>query len=464
MSLFLSQLNFIYSDPDLNISYSRGPWSDEGLNTCQIRNFIHSNDLTLSKSDNFVKTPMFGSILYLPYKLFGTSQSIGRLTILILCVLSMLFISKINNYFKKLITLVIPFVLFQYHIFHFTHFSMAEILSTISIFIGLIFLYRSMGSKKENKSNTLLACLFLSISYFLKIQFLYIIFLFPTFLILLLILSKFIDISFDFSLKKLIKNHIYYIILFGLIYLTCWYIPNKELLDYVMTNQTTGRFIEFQELNIKGVILDFLITFYNKTLYVNELKVFFFTFCLAIIIGTTFLFNKSSKKNFKILFLLALAWFIIETHKFSMLYLPNRYLISFYFSMGLIICLTALECFHLFKAQQKNIAFFVLPYSISLIFLLLFNGLFYTKALNRRTYQISKISSQLKNYDFKDRPIIGAWAPAISWETTAKSYPIWNNYFNYTEIIKNYSPKIIVLEPNETTIYNTFKYFSRPPE
>lgn len=455
--LFISQLNFIYSDPDINISDSRGPWSDEGLNTCQIRSYSQNNELLLDSSDNLVKTPLFGLILYMPFKAFGTSQPVGRLSVLIISILSILLISRINNYFKKLAFLLIPVVFFQYHIYHFTHFSMSEMPSTLSIFLGVTFLYLGISANNNKNSNLFVSALCFSISYFLKIQFLYVAMIAPVFLLLILLLSKFTEIQSFKSLKKTFKLFFFYLILFGIIYILCWYFPNKELLEYVMDNQTTGRFIDLSSLNFKGVILDFLHTFYDKTIAVTELRAFFLTFCLATLIGILLLLKKSINKNFKILFLISLSWFIIETHKFSMLYLPNRYLVSMYFSMGLIICITILECYQLLISKQKNKAFLFIPLSISLVLIISINTFFYFNSINRRTYQISKISQELKKYDFQGRPIMGAWGPAISWETKTNSYPIWDNYFNYRQIISKYNPKLIVLETNDTIIYKNLE-------
>ena len=57
--MFSLTVPFLLADPDIDISSSRDANTDEGLNTCQIRNFVNHNDLTLQKSDNFVKTPLF---------------------------------------------------------------------------------------------------------------------------------------------------------------------------------------------------------------------------------------------------------------------------------------------------------------------------------------------------------------------------------------------------------------------
>ena len=43
--VILTQVPFVSSDPDFNISESRDANTDEGLNSCQIRNFVNHGDL-----------------------------------------------------------------------------------------------------------------------------------------------------------------------------------------------------------------------------------------------------------------------------------------------------------------------------------------------------------------------------------------------------------------------------------
>ena len=60
---FSLQIPFIKADPDIQISWSRGANTDEGLHASQIRNLINHGNLGLQESDNFIKTPLFGAFL-----------------------------------------------------------------------------------------------------------------------------------------------------------------------------------------------------------------------------------------------------------------------------------------------------------------------------------------------------------------------------------------------------------------
>ena len=75
---FSLQIPFIKADPDIQISWSRGANTDEGLHASQIRNFINHGKLGLQESDNFIKTPLFGVYLFAPIALFDSSLSVAR--------------------------------------------------------------------------------------------------------------------------------------------------------------------------------------------------------------------------------------------------------------------------------------------------------------------------------------------------------------------------------------------------
>ena len=81
--LLALHLPFLMSDPDPVVSeLSRGPWTDEGLNTIQVRNFINHGYLSLSECDNLIKTPFFGFVLVPFYSLPGTDIWVGRAVVL----------------------------------------------------------------------------------------------------------------------------------------------------------------------------------------------------------------------------------------------------------------------------------------------------------------------------------------------------------------------------------------------
>ena len=90
--IFIAHFPFINADPDRNMSVGRGPFTDEGLNTSQVRNWVNQGELNLSECDNLLKTPMFGFPLAVTYKIFGVTHEVSRLHVLVLVFLALLMI------------------------------------------------------------------------------------------------------------------------------------------------------------------------------------------------------------------------------------------------------------------------------------------------------------------------------------------------------------------------------------
>ena len=88
--LFAAHLPFLQADPDIHISFSRGPFTDEGLNTIQVRNWVNHGQLDLAECDNLLKTPLLGLPLALTYKLFGATLAVSRLHVMVLVLIALI--------------------------------------------------------------------------------------------------------------------------------------------------------------------------------------------------------------------------------------------------------------------------------------------------------------------------------------------------------------------------------------
>jgi len=436
LMLMALQFPFLFSDPDINISTSRGANIDEGLYTCQVRNLVNHGDLTFENGDCVVKNPLYSALLIPPFKVFGTTLVVGRLTILLLSLSICLWIFAFNKYYAQLGMIAFVLVYLQFYIFHFFHFCLAEILSTAFIFLAVVITLRSSKSNGRFKPSFLSAT-FISLSYYLKIQFLYALALLPGLLILFW-LFNWID------RKKGVRQLLMTGGILGaylLLYVLFWYLPNQELYDYVIQDQTGGRFIDLAGL------YDHLVFTIDRIFGAVYLK--FFTCCYFVffMIGVGLAFAKKNRR-FSMLFVALNCWIILELHKIPMTYLPTRYLIPLFFTMGMIMSLVTLE---LFQTQKKS-NWILACRGVSLILLLAMgiqNTMHYSAALRSRTYSILEINQYLANFDFKDRPIVGAWAPALTWNSKAISIPIWKGYFNDEKVIETFDPAMIIAEKYE---------------
>jgi hypothetical protein len=441
--MLLLQLPYLLSDPDMDIDGGRGPHTDEGLNTCQIRNFVNDHDLTFKKSDNLIKTPVFSVLLFVPFKIFGTKLLIGRLVILLLSIGVLGIIFSYNSYYRVFGFLFLLLVYSEYYIFHYFHYCLAEILSTVLIFSAIFYFVETFEKGHYIKSSFWSATL-ISLSYLVKIQFLYVLPILPLSIICCMCIKSG---NKQFLVRQFLFTSIF-LILYLLLYYLLWYLPNKDFFSYVMADQTSNRFTGFSNLfnHLHFVMQDY---FYN-----GYLQYFTYGFYILFLVGFVFLFIRKSIR-YRMLYITFTCWLIVELHKLPMTYLPSRYMLSLFFVMGLIITLVINE---LILSESRSILYKCMKGFSVLILLVLGikNGMDYNTAIHRRSFVISEVNHYLGRYNFKGHPIIGAWAPTVSWDSKAISFPVWKDYFNDKNVLELYKPRVIVAEMDEVDSNRAF--------
>jgi hypothetical protein len=426
-------LPFIEADPDYNISWSRGPFSDEGMYSEQIRNYIHHRHFNFEQSDALLKTPLFSAILFIPYILLGTHLWVGRLTVVLISIIILFYCHR-----KFKIPYLIPTfflcAMMQYYIFHHTHFALAEMISCSMLLLGICF-YNSFileDLQKKKWEYLFLSITFLTLAWLTKIQFIYFSALIPGAYAVHLI----------FNIKKTGKKELLFLsftlllsmIYFGIYYLS-WILPHKAFIDYLIPLQP-GQF-KIDQFTPELIKFNLLTIFLGK-----EMMFFTIAFILSVLAGSFILF-KSSRKWFMALFICSLILIALESHKLTMRYLPSRYLISTYFAMGFVISLVIVYLLSTLKGFKLMI-----PYSIIAILLFL-HSIDYFKALQNRHYVIRDINKYLSHFDFGDRPAIGPWAASCNWESGAITFPVWYNTLNYEDPINTYKPAMVISEFDE---------------
>ena len=73
----------------------------------------------------------------------------------------------------------------------------------------------------------------------------------------------------------------------------------------------------------------------------------------------------------------------------------------------------------------------------------------YVNSINERKFNISATNEYLSKTDFAKNPVIGAWAPSMTWGNKAISYPVWKGYFNHNEAFITYIPAMVITEFDE---------------
>lgn len=422
-------LPFITADPDSQVSLkSRGAWTDEGLNTVQVRNFVNHGYLSMDECDNLIKTPYFGFILLPFYSLFGTHIWVGRLLILA-CTLMVLFLflRKKETRFFGMVLAIIGFL--QFHVFHYSHYSLAEMLGISWILLGIYLLWISERKTHWFWLAASAACF--SLAYYSKITFAY--------AIVIPFAVKYIQfISYRAQAFRIINplwkdwgiQGLVTAFFAGSFYLK-WYLPNKEVFEMVQANQGSGRFDIGDAWNRFSFNLDHFILTDGMTPFIILIPI-----VLLIVV-----FMRSLEDDKQILLYGFLTWFIVELHHTLLVNPPTRYLLPLFFAALVLVSF-------IISQNMDSLGKRVIIYG-ALVLLGGYNAINYIDSLQRSTYQIAEVRQYLAQFDLKNETIIGGWGTTLASDSKAKSIPIWSDFNASENPIERYQPRIVFSEHNE---------------
>lgn len=424
---FISQLTFLNTDPDISLATGRGAWTDEGLNTCQVRNLVNHGHFNILDCDNFLKTPLFSIFLFPFFKMFGISMFGARLITLFFCtMLLLIFFIRKKTILIGIIFVLTSMMLLPVH--QYSHLCLPEMYSSMLIVLSIILF---SFYQFENKYRSLiLFYIILTFSVLFKIQFAYI-----------LILPLLINIIVYFKNRTIANKNLLIVASITLITLLAgiiigWYLPFQEAWSQIAKQQSGGFSIDSINTDIisENLKLNFL-----STRFLTFTVLFLFSFIAAV----NLIWKNDCSKEYTTLLIISLCWFMLETHKLSMTYLPIRYLISTYLSMGFLTCI--IICHYLSNAKiiYKSSAIFCL------LILLVVNSYYYNMAHSSCSYTLRDMNRYFQKLTCENDVVIGPWAPTFAWETKCFSYPIWTNFMKKRSIIEYYSPDYIVTENNQ---------------
>jgi hypothetical protein len=418
---FAIQLPFLRTDPDSLVDiHTRGAWTDEGLYSGTARNFLNTGTIDPYENSLYTRGPLFTFFQIPVFFVFGQSLLVARLMVLLSAVLMFwLFLRREQTRLAGIFLLVVGFT--QFHVFHFSHYAMAEMLSTNLILISLLFLIRAFNPESSSsgwKRNMLASAALLFVAYGMKIQFLYIAFLPPGFAFVLLIMklqseeNRLLWLKFGYA--------VLYTALFAAAYVLFWYLPNMEFYHYVMTREVDARY----PATINHILGQSRFNF-TELLFVPYLKPLILTGALALTVGLTWIISRprSWRPAEQLLFIAALLWFILELHKIPMTYMPHRYLVSAYSSVALMIAVVVIV-----SIRSGRVGATIAILAVCGISLIQLNDT--REAFKRRTRDLQEINHYLKQYDWKGETITGAWGPSAAWGTKARVFPVWYGFVN----------------------------------
>lgn len=434
--LALLHLPFLQADPDAEVTVvSRDAWTDEGLNTVQIRNLVNHGYLSMSECDNLIKTPLFGYSLIPFYKIFGTQIIVGRAMVLGF-VLLVLFVFLRDEKTRLFGTVLAFIAMLQFHVFHYSHYSLAEMMAVSWILLGIYLLW-----KAENGSGILmaLATACFSMAYFSKITFAYAVIIPFVVSYLNFLKERMEDRTQARSLASVWSIQGFTTGFIAFVYYLKWYEPNKVVFDMVKANQGSGRY----DVGDAWSRIQFNL---NEFVMVDGMAPFVILLAVVLI---GFVVKQPFRKENRVLFFGSISWFLLELHHTLLVNPPSRYLLPLFFSILVLIAFSVSEIGA--SKAQKRVVFSVI---------LLFGGYNlsnYWASYQRRTFEIAAVRNYLSHFDLKKETLLGVWSATLASNTEARCIPIWSDFNFDKERIRNYHSTVIFSEPDEAESGEAFK-------
>jgi len=247
----------------------------------------------------------------------------------------------------------------------------------------------------------------------------------------------------NYKNRKIFLNHCFVmlstLITLLLAYFLAWYLPNKEAYDYMIAHQSG-------EFTFSGKIWEYIRFNLDYHFLKGWLQWFVYIFLALLVVG--FVMLKHTKSNrYPVMYFSSLVWFLLELHKLMMVYLPTRYQVSLFASMGLLISVVSYE---LLISPPARIRVFARIITIVLLFTMTTINIYnYIDTFRHRTFVIRETNEYLARNLTQNDLVIGAWAPSLTWGTRAKAIPVWNNFLNYQDPVNKFHPKAVIAETDE---------------
>lgn len=434
ISVSLLSFPFLEADPDANLSLSRDAFTDEGLNTSQIRNLVLGHPLDIMECDNFIKAPLFQTYMGGGFAIFGISLPIARIWAFIgtFAFIALAYFRSGDLY--KFTLIAAAFSIMNYVGFQYLHFSMAESMASAAIlWMGIEFYRAATQTQTQTQvriKHWLLPALALWICISLKNQFFYLLAVYAIWILIY---------AFYFKISPFSRSFYYPIIpmiLGAVAYLLLVYLPMKEAYDSIMQHQTSNRWIApqyiFQQIKLN-----------IQTSFLHQGMKLLFSGTLLFSIWVLILKILEPKDPKILLFFMLFAWVAIELHKFGIRFTPTRYVVSTVWAFASLLAMS-LYLFRTQLPQGKNRL--LIPLLVLLPFVFPYIHLF-----KNRSYTIKEANLKMEKMALTLQPdyIIGPWAAGLSWNCDIKSVPVWKDFLNGSDFLEKYPHSILVSEEDE---------------
>ncbi len=435
--LVAMHLPFLQADPDGLLAWgSRGAYTDEGLYTSQVRNYINHGQFDINETDGVAKAPFFSAYLLPFFALLGTHLWVARLAILLFFAIT-LYRFTYKHITQQYQPFAIGIIGLQYMVFTYSHFAMAEMLAASCII--WILNYYLVYVKTGSNIAIAYATLFGMAAVLVKTNHLYV----------MAILPAVLGIT---SVRDALKNKATIrknatalgvslavnIIVSTIIFLTV-FLRNKALYIKIYYQEVSGKFeptftqlIDRAGFNWNMITGDSVLAI-SIVLLVVALIVF--------IVSRNTYFKAFSKYNYNLhAIYFCLVWLIVELHKLPVLNLPSRYLVATFLAISM---LTILLFEQVVFTRLKQVG-------LILSMLIVVNGSVNTfQAFGRRNFVIKSMNDYVAAHSDNKRVMLGTWAATACWQSKNITMPVWENYFNDHGFMEKHHPQAIITEFDE---------------
>jgi len=433
---FFLHLWFLSADPGLHIGPSRDAWTDEGLYTAQIRNYIHHNKLSVDENPTFFKAPFFNLLLAPFFYLFGTTLETARLVVLCFITFGILYLAR-KTQDRIFFVIAIYTVFCHTFLFTYAHLAMAEMVGIMFIVSGIHFLASwPVSDSLMGRMRVMLGVqLLMGLAFLSKAMYGYMLVFVPAVLLIWAILRMFRNLPGPRKLLSYVFISVMAVALFVVLYWICWVIPNNSLALKIWEYEGISRFAAARDM--PGTI-----KFWILNIYLDPLHAFHTWMFLGM--GAIFLVLMAMKKvrpgwtGF-----LWWMWFLFELYKLLLTDQPPRYQLSLLASMGFLVAYM-IRCIQLSGNRWAKLS--------CIILVSLFAGKFAGDIrwmVSNRSYTIREANTYLGSITGPGDTVMGVWAGSAGWQTSAYILPVWSGYVNDKDILGRFHPDVIISEPGQ---------------
>lgn len=423
LSIFVfSHFVFLNADPDISMATgSRAAWTDDGILLCQVRNFLNGHGFHLLESDGFIKAPLYSAYQGLTLGLFGTHQQVARASVLLLVVVS--FVLVVLNRSTRVQTLVLfatTYLLLPIH--QHSHLALSEMaaISWVLVSAWSYCNFTSSGSYRWIMASQLSVLIAVG----MKIQFLY------------LLPLPLLNYWFFSNKSGQLLSPTQFIALVAIPVVLCFGYMLAFADEWFLFQKAQSGSIFADDISIEAIRE-------NVQNYLFRKKILFFTlsfltsfFCFIVI-----WFDAKSRVSISPLTYFSLVWFVLELHKLPMEYLPIRYMVGFYFSMGLFLSSALVDAIKVGVSRHLSAP------AIAFVFLAFIVNLYVLKdVFKNRSYLLDSIQKNMAHKYKKEDILVGPWAPALTWGSSCRAYPVWDGFSNSVLSVSQKYPTAVLTE------------------